>query len=160
MPNQAATVVKFIQDIKTAIRTVNAQGDALTSITGATLELNAKLEDTGDGTVTWEVIEIGANLKNTLVQTIRLELIPQTPGDMGLEARPEVSQVLVNAIEAIKIGVKEALQSEPPYKLKTGTVTLNVGVEAGGAIKLFGLGVGISEAHTQAITLTVGPNKP
>jgi hypothetical protein len=66
--------------------------------------------------------------------------------------------VLVNAIEAIKIGVKEAMSSEPPYKLKGATVTLNVGIETGGGFKLFGLGAKTSESQTHTITLSLGPN--
>jgi hypothetical protein len=156
----ASTLVKMIQEVKTAIQTLNGQKDSeLTKITSAKLELHATTSESIGGAVEWKLIDLDMNLNDSTVQTLTLELEPDEIGHMGEDALENISNGLINAIETIKIGIKAAKSTEPHYKMKSAIVTLNIGVERGGGFKFFGVGMDKKDSYLHTITLSIGPYK-
>ncbi len=160
MPNQSILMDEVIRQIKVAIAEVQRDGSKPT-ISKATIELKHIQSEKVGGK--WEVkipfidlnTKAGANQTNQKTTSIKLVLKPLVSKSMGVEHKPLTNE-LISAIAAIKVGVTTAADTPPYFELETAEATILFNYDQDGEIEILGFGGNAKASAAHSVTLTLG----
>lgn len=150
MEDQVADVVEIVRQIKTAI--AKGMPDDGLQLEEVELELKTSVEKTLDGSFKIKVLELGADLSQTSVQSVSLTLHPEAMG--GDVETLSVEEDLLAGITLIRQAVREAGDSAPLLALTSAVVALEFGKTREGKVKLF-VGGTIAKETAQIVKLKI-----
>lgn len=158
-------VQDLIESVKQAIKTANvsrtADGRDL-QIGSVRLTLHAVATHSYGGGLNFHIpligteVKLGVKLSRQDTHEIEISMVPPAP-----EERPELrdgnlGDVLVEAIETIRVTLAAAAGGEDPFVLEESKVTIVFGVTSEGDISI-GVNGSLSDELTQTLTLTLVP---
>jgi hypothetical protein len=160
MPNQSILMDEVIQQIKVAIAEVQRDGSKPT-ISKATIELK-HIQSVKVGRK-WEFkipfidlnTKIGADQTNEKTTSIKLVLKPRVSKPLRVEHEPLTNE-LISAIAAIKVGITSAVNTDPPFELETAEATVLFNYDQNGNIEILGFGGSAKASAAHSVTLTLG----
>lgn len=151
------TIVDLVRQVKEAIRHAEDRNpDKKLAVTQVDLEIKAtfKKQIGADGKVSWlpVPVDLSAHHASSEVQTISLSLVPLAPKAVLMGT---VADELADAIQAIRAGLREAAQSNPPFTLKDASVSLALGTTSDGKVQVV-VGGQVDSENTHTVKLTLG----
>lgn len=173
MPNTAQQVYELVDAIKATVAIAEKNPPNDVNILTISLVLKTELTESGGGAIDLRVIAIpitiGGSVKNVFAQTIKVdfEVVPRYEAGLDQESKEKISDSLMQAINTVKIAVKNARQPIPDtniplLSLKEAEVTLQFILEENGNLKFASLdelvdfGPSGSSQFTHSITLKLG----
>ncbi len=156
--NPAVTMLELIGAIKDAIAHASREASSV-KITKASLEIKAQLVEKAGGGIDLTPIKIpvkfGGEIKTTGIQTIHLDFDLVYRKTAGLKTPEALKESLVQAINIVKIAVRDAQQpvtdpNLPNLSFKQAEVTIEFILDDEGNIKFLFLDVSASVASQYA----------
>lgn len=149
MDDVGVDIEEIIVKVKKAIRDVEEQSlreDMQFKVDKLEITLKAFTSKDAGGKITLKIpieISLGGKVTDQKIQTIALTLVPVE--EMRVFGREDVEQDLVDAIYAIKAGIKNAAEESPKFKLQEATVGLDFVLDKEGNISVIAQGSGQSQ---------------
>ncbi len=159
-PNQSILMDEVIRQIKVAISEVQRDGSKPT-ISKATIELKHIQSVKVGGKWEFKIpfidlnTKVGADQTNQKTTSIKLVLKPRVTRLMGVEHEPLTNE-LISAITAIKVGITAAVSTEPPFELETAEATVLFNIDQNGSVEILGIGGSAKASAAHSVTLTLG----
>jgi hypothetical protein len=160
VPNQSILMDEVITQIKVAIAEVQRDGSK-PLISKATIELKHIQSEKIGGKWEFKIpfidlnTKVGADQTNQKTTSIKLVLKPRVTRLMGVEHEPLTNE-LISAIAAIKVGVTAAANTNPPFELETAEATVLFNYDQNGDIEILGFGGNAKASAAHSVTLTLG----
>jgi hypothetical protein len=158
MDDVGVDIDEIIAKVKKAIRDVEERSlreDMKFKVEKLELTLKTFTSKDAGGKITLKIpieISLGGKVANQHTQTIGLTLVPV--GELHTFGHEDVEQDLVDAIYAIKEGIKNATEEPPQFKLQEATVGLDFILDKEGSISVIAQGSGQSQT-THSLKLYV-----
>jgi len=167
---QGLPLADLIRETKVALLRVQEKAEAqrLPPLKNATLEVNTTQEISGDGSVKFLVVELGAGPSVGSTSTVKITLEPPPPGAGINIANVQLADKLAEGILSAARSLAEAEQGQPPLIVSAVTVAIKFAVKrsASGGLALefppFKLNAkaGNQSSDIQVITVTYGVDNP
>lgn len=153
------TVEEIITAVKESIQTaVNALDDAEIEVNQVDFEINVVSKNDGSGSVEftqWVPVKIGTDYSDACTTTILLSV---TPEKSSVELMSEaIGRELGQALLLLLKSIDHASSSQPPYDFKSAKISIKIGVEESGGIKVLGFGTESSDLASHQVTLHLCP---
>ncbi|MGZ4846514.1 MAG: trypco2 family protein [Halobacteriota archaeon] len=149
MNYEGVDIDQIIGKVKKAIRDVERQSaveDMQFKVDKLELTLKAFTSKDAGGKITLKIpieISLGGKITDQKMQTIALTLVPVE--EMHTFGYEDIQQDLVEAIYAIKEGIRNAAVESPKFKLQEAIVGLDFVLDKEGNISVIAQGSGLSE---------------
>ncbi len=164
MEDEGVAIDEIIVKVKKAIRDVEEQSlreDMQFKVDKLELTLKAFSSKDVGGKITFKIpIEFGfgAKITDQKIQTIALSFVPVE--EMHMFGREDIEKDLVEAIHAIKEGIRNAAEESPKFKLQEAQVGLDFVLDKEGKISVIAQGSGESQiTHSLKLYMSsIDPN--
>lgn len=146
----------FLAEVKTALQDVESElQDEGLAITKLELALKTAVEKKGEATIEFKIIELGADVTASSVQTFTIVLKP-TPKSVADEADlvGGLAEELARGIAATVAVTREAATIRPPFELDEASIEVDIGMTKEGKAKIF-VGGSYSKETTHTATFTL-----
>ncbi|MGZ4848280.1 MAG: trypco2 family protein [Halobacteriota archaeon] len=149
MSNDGINIDEIIVKVKRAIRDVERQSameDMQFKVDKLELTLKAFTSKDAGGKITLKMpieVSLGGKITDQKMQTIELTLVPAE--EMRTFEYEDIEKDLVEAIYAIKEGIRNAAVESPKFKLQEATVGLDFVLDKEGNISIIAQGSGLSQ---------------